>query len=183
MNILSAAVVRNTMAKIARIAGVYSERVQQVAVQCIGHAIAHGDVTLATELLSYVRKHDKHILVSFFEQNGPFRYQKDAEAFEKNKSWVGEFVPENIPHWEKAKKVVAPKSIFDVEEAFARFLTTTLGQIKKAQSTKHAELLSYLKDAQARYAVATFAETEAKRKAIDEPAPSITDDQGNLVPA
>lgn len=140
----------------------YVQSVQDCAVQVIGHAIKHGDVTLATDLVGAARKHDAHILVAFLEQNGPFRYQKATKAFEKNKAWVGEFNPETLLHWETGKPVAEPKSLFDVDEAFDRFLKTCHGQLKSAKSTKNAALLVVLEDAQAKYNAARNADLAAQ---------------------
>ena len=162
----------------------YVQSVQDCAVQVIGHAIKHGDVTLATDLVDAARKHDAHILVAFFEANGPFRYQKASKSFEKNKAWVGVFNPETLPHWETGKPVAEPKSMFDVDEAFDRFLKTCHAQLKSAKATKNADLLVILEDAQAKYNAAcnsalaaqimakavTAVEEEAEAAATTEPA-------------
>lgn len=146
----TAALVKQAIAHVSRTAGVYSMRVQEAAVHCIGHAIAHGDVTLATDLVNAVRKHDKAIIVAFFEQNGPFAWDKQL-GFRKNKDWQGSFTPESIPNWENAKKPIEPKSMYDVDEALDRFLKTVQAQIAKAQTVKNRELLAFVEEAQASY--------------------------------
>lgn len=148
---VAAAEVLKFIASVSRTAGAYSKAVQVAAIHCIAHAIEHGDVTLATRLVAAVRKHDKALIVAFFEQNGPFAYQKDDSSFLKNKNWKGEFKGEETPHWESAKKPVEPKSMFDVDEALDKFLKSCHAQLKKAKSTKNAELLTLVEVVQAQY--------------------------------
>jgi hypothetical protein len=153
---------------VAKAAGSYSKAVQNAAVQCIAHAIKHGDVTLATKMLPYVRKHDKHILVAFFEMNGPFSYQKADDTFLKNRNWTGVFKGEDTPHWENAKKVTPPKSIFDVREALDRFIKTATAQANKAQKTMNRELIERVEDLLLEHAIEQYQERKAQADAMAE---------------
>lgn len=166
--LLKSAEVRKLFDGVSLASATYSKAVQDVAVQCIGHAVKHGDVTLGTDLVNRVRSHDKHIIVTYLELNGPFKWDQKL-GFRKNKDWVGKFEPEKLSHWEKAKKPAEPKSVFDVDDAFDRFIKATRATMQKALSVKNAALLEELENAQAIYNGRIAAEAVAKAAAMQEP--------------
>lgn len=159
--LLAAAAVTELVNAVARMGAEYAQSVQDAAVQCIAHAVEHGNVTLATQLVASVRPHHAACLVTFFEENGPFKYQKQAKAFEKNKFWTGKFDPTKIGFWEKATAPAKVISVYDVDEAFDAFLKVAHKKMEKAGSVKNRDLLERLESAQALFN-AQIAASQAK---------------------
>jgi hypothetical protein len=175
-NLKSAAELMLSIAGVRVASAAYVGTVQECVVHVIGHAIQHGDVTAATELVNAVRKHDAPIVVSFFEKHGPFRWQKADKAFEKNKAWKGEFNPEALPSWETGKPIPQIKSVFDADEAFDRFIKSARATASKAKSVKNLGLFDMLEETQALFNrlndkqenEALIARMKARVDAIDE---------------
>jgi hypothetical protein len=142
--------------------------IQVAAVQVIGHAVKHGDITLAQSLCENVPKHHKAVLVAFLEKFGPFKFDADKKAlvFYRDNSELklasinvpgGELTQEyvdKLPKWESAKKPQEVKSMYDVEAEASRFLERMRKQTSSGVEVKHRKLLDVLMVAYNRYVAA-----------------------------
>lgn len=147
--------------------------IQTAAVQVIGHAVQHGDVTLANALLDATPKHQRAALVAFLEMYGPFAYMKQDKnlAFYRENvkltagttagklgdgsiSITQEYV-DALPRWESLVKPAEPRSVYDVQEEADRFITRMrkLASVS-TNSMKHRKLLDDLTAAYNKYVAA-----------------------------
>lgn len=137
---------------IGKAAKALTGKVQETAVACAIHAIRHGDVTLADQLVEALGKGLRRAsLRAWFERNGPFVLPKGKTAFafdsERAKTLrkeTDEDLTERLMAlpWEEAKPEEPIVSVLDVEEAFDKFLKRLERQVKEADLTvKNIELL------------------------------------------
>ncbi|MEM5400841.1 hypothetical protein [Paraburkholderia unamae] len=140
-------------------AGATHQAIQRAAVQCIGHAIAHGDIRPANDLLNGLGKSvRKQGLVVFFETHGPFAfstadkalvYFKREVGFDGNKlmaiDWASSVPPEVI------------KSSIDVADELEKLLKRVSSAADKAAKAgvefdvKGSDLATTLGDLLAKY--------------------------------
>lgn len=136
--------------------------VQTAAVQVIGHAVKHGDITLAQSLVDNVTKHHKAALVAFMETYGPFKYEGEGKnkklAFYRdnaNLKAAGIKVPDGdltqdyvdaLPRWETGKAPVEPQSIYDMHEEVSKFLDRMIkASAKPGVKVQHADILAKMR--------------------------------------
>lgn len=129
--------------------------IQDVAVDCAIHAVEHGDVTLADQLVDALTKAMRRAsLRAWFEKNTPMYLPKGKDKFafdaERAKAMreVGEAALREqlaaLP-WEEAKPEEPVVSVFDVEAAFDKFMKRVESQVKDANITvKNRALLEQL---------------------------------------
>ena len=87
----NASEIKVAISEIAQSSVALRDKIQSVAVAVIGHAMAHGDVTLGTELVVAAGKNsDRQALVRYLEDFGPFKWDKNAEGFKLNKKFRAE---------------------------------------------------------------------------------------------
>jgi len=106
--------------------------IQTLAIECVMHAIQHGNVTPATQLIEACGKGiRRQSLVAWFERNGPFKWDATKMAFSLDSARAKKMreVPEADMRetladkkWEEAKPEGKLDSIFDVEAQFDAFL-------------------------------------------------------------
>jgi hypothetical protein len=149
-SIMDKALILKSIGSIGKAAKKLTTQVQETAVACAQHAIAHGDVTLADQLVEALGKGMRRAsLRAWFERNTPMYIPqgKQTFAFDKERAKEMRKVSEAdmteslmaLP-WEEAKPEAPVTSVLNVE------------QVKEADITvKNAELLRVLHDAAARY--------------------------------
>lgn len=146
--------------------------VQAAAVGCVEHAHKHGDVTLADKLVEALGKGMRRAsLRAWFETNGPMFIPKgkDTFAFDSSRKveWNSDIADSlaSIP-WEEAKPEPKVESIFDVSDAFDRFMKRVESMAKdEAVSIRNRELLETLRNAGI-----TYHNKQAMMQRIDTPA-------------
>lgn len=137
-------------------------QVQDTAVACAIHAVKHGDVTLADQLVDALGKGMRRAsLRAWFERQGPFvlpkgkdKFAFDAERAKALRALNDEELTEtlNTLKWEEAKAEEPVVSVIDVEEAFDRFMKRISKQVSEADVTvKNRELLDQLNMAVSAY--------------------------------
>lgn len=136
--------------------------VQKTAVQCAIHAVRHGDVTLADELVEAIGKGLRRAsLRAWFETQTCMYIPKSKDKFaydsERAKALRAQTDVELTKlfmavAWEEAKPEEKVVSVIDVAESFDKFMARLDKMVKEAGvEVKHAELLSQLKTLSASY--------------------------------
>jgi len=133
-------------------------QIQETAVACAIHAVRHGDITLADQLVDALGKGLRRAsLRAWFERQGPFKVQKGKDTFafvsdkaaelrKLNDEELAEVL--NALNWEEAKAEEPVVSVIDIEEAFDKFMNRVMKQVKEAQVEVHnADLLQALNQA------------------------------------
>lgn len=147
---------------IAKAAKSLTGKIQETAVACVIHAVRHGDVTLADQLVEALGKGMRRAsLRAWFERNGPIvlprgkdKFAFDGERAKAMRKESDEELTERLMAlpWEEAKPEEPVVSVFDVEEAFDKFLKRLEKQVKEVDLTvKNRELLELVGQQVARY--------------------------------
>lgn len=156
------ALILKSIGTIGKAAKKLTTQVQETAVACAQHAIAHGDVTLADQLVEALGKGMRRAsLRAWFERNTPMYIPqgKQVFAFDKERAKEMRKVSEadmaeslmSLP-WEEAKPEAPVVSVLNIEEAFDKFMNRLAKQVKEADITvKNAELLTVLNRAAAKW--------------------------------
>lgn len=125
--------------------------IQATAVGCIEHAVKHGDVTLADQLIDALGKGmRKASLRAWFETNGPMFIAKGKDKFSFDKDrrgqWDGFREAELLAKpWEEAKPEEKVVSVFDVSEAFDKFMKRVESMAKDGEvQVRNRELMDML---------------------------------------
>lgn len=140
--------------KIGKAAAKLTRDVQAVAVECAIHAVEHGNVTPANELVASLGKGLRRAsLRAWFETNTPMFIPKGKDAFGFDAQRAKE-MKKDIPAlrelllalpWEEAKPEEKTVSVFDVSEAFDKFMKRVESMAKDANVTvRNRELLDLL---------------------------------------
>ena len=119
--------------------------IQETAVDCALHAVQHGDVTLADQLVDALGKGLRRAsLRAWFERNACMYLPKgkDKFAYDGERAKTMRAIPEAelreslmaMP-WEEAKAEEPIVSVFDVSEAFDKFLKRIEKQVSEADIT------------------------------------------------
>ena len=117
-----------TIGSIGKAATKLTKDIQLCAVGCVEHAVKHGDVTLADQLVDALGKGlRKASLRAWFETNGPMFIAKGKTTFSFDKDrrgqWDGFREAELLAKpWEEAKPEPEVVSVFDVSEACDKFM-------------------------------------------------------------
>jgi hypothetical protein len=125
--------------------------IQLTAVGCIEHAVKHGDITLCDQLVDALGKAMRRAsLRAWFENNGPMYLPKGKDKFAFDADRRGEWSQDReeallaLP-WEEAKPEEPIVSVFDVSEAFDRFMKRVEAQVKDVNITvRNRELMELL---------------------------------------
>lgn len=143
---------------IGKAAKALTANIQLTAVGCIEHAVKHGDITLADQLVDALGKGMRRAsLRAWFETNGPMYLPKGKDKFAFDKERRGEWSKEReealmATPWEEAKPEEAVVSVFDVSEAFDRFMKRIESTVKDANITvRNRELMELLSQQAAIY--------------------------------
>lgn len=136
---------------IGKAAKALTANIQLTAVGCIEHAVKHGDITLCDQLVEALGKGMRRAsLRAWFETNGPMYLPKGKDKFafdaERRGTWSQEREDTLMATaWEEAKPEEAVVSVFDVSEAFDRFMKRIEAQVKDANITvRNRELMELL---------------------------------------
>ena len=143
---------------IGRASAKLTKDIQTTAVGCIEHAVKHGDVTLADQLVDALGKGmRKASLRAWFETNGPMFIAKGKTTFSFDKvrrgEWNGFREAELLAKpWEEAKPEPEVVSVFDVSEAFDKFMKRIESVAKDGEvQVRNRELMDMLLQASANY--------------------------------
>lgn len=146
--------------------------IQITAVGCAEHAVKHGDVTLADQLVDALGKGlRKASLRAWFEKNAPMFIAKGKDKFSFDPTRKGEWNQDRedtllATPWEEAKPEEKIVSIFDVSESFDKFMKRVESMSKDAQVTlRNREMIDFLV-----HASATYHDAIANKARIDTPA-------------
>lgn len=129
--------------------------VQAVAVACALHAVAHGDVTLADQLVDALGKGLRRAsLRAWFEKQAPMYLPKGKDKFafdalraEDMRKLTAQELEEQIGSlaWEDAKPEAPVVSVFDVADAVDKFMKRMESMVKDANITvRNKDLLETL---------------------------------------
>lgn len=147
-----------TIGSIGKAATKLTKDIQTCAVGCVEHAVKHGDVTLADQLVDALGKGmRKASLRAWFETNGPMFIAKGKDKFSFDKDrrgqWDGFREAELLAKpWEEAKPEEKVVSVFDVSEAFDKFMKRVESMAKDSEVTvRNRELMDLLTQASATY--------------------------------
>ena len=162
MQVLSKADILKNIGVIGRASKKLTDQVQDTAISCAVHAVRHGDVTLADQLVDALGKGLRRAsLRAWFERQGPFKVQKGKDVFSFNgdkaktlRDLNDEELVEvlNALRWEEAKAEEPVVSVIDVEESFDKFMNRLMKQVKEADcEVKNAELLQALNQAASKW--------------------------------
>lgn len=150
--------IKQLMAAISRIgkaAAKLTKDVQTVAVECALHAVDHGNVTPANELVESLGKGMRRAsLRAWFETNTPMFIPKGKDKFGFDGQRAKDMRAEDraalrerlmaLP-WEDAKPEEKVVSVFDVSDAFDKFIKRVESMVKDANvSVRNKELLDLL---------------------------------------
>lgn len=147
--------------RIGKAAAKLTKDVQAVAVECAIHAVEHGNVTPANELVASLGKGLRRAsLRAWFETNTPMFIPKGKDTFGFDSQRAKE-MKKDIPAlrerltalpWEEAKPEEKTVSVFDVSDAFDKFIKRVEGMVKDANvSVRNKELLELLNQQAAIY--------------------------------
>lgn len=146
--------------------------VQACAVQCAVHAVRHGDVTLADELVDALGKGmRKASLRAWFETQTPMfiakgkdKFNLDTERAKTMRTNDDEALIKlfNAVAWEEAKPEEKVVSVIDIAESFDKFMARIDKMSKEAGVTvKHRDMLDALRGLSAEYHSKIAAEAPA----------------------
>lgn len=141
---------------IAKAAQKVTDAVQETAVQCVIHAVRHGDVTLADRLIGAIGKGmRKNSLRAWFELNGPMYLPRGKTELAFDSARAKKMAEQSdaeltealmVIKWEEAKPEEKVQSVLDVGEAFDKFIKRLEKQAAEAEvEVRHADLLEKLK--------------------------------------
>ena len=157
---------------IGRASAKLTKDIQATAVGCVEHAVKHGDVTLADQLVDALGKGlRKASLRAWFEKNAPMFIAKGKDKFSFDPTRKGEWNQDRedtllATPWEEAKPEEKIVSIFDVSESFDKFMKRVESMSKDAQVTlRNREMIDFLV-----HASATYHDAIANKARIDTPA-------------
>lgn len=173
---------------IGRAATKLSDSIHEVACNVIGHAVDHGDVTLATSLIGALGTGVRNqALVTYLEKVGPFRYTKDkdtgAHKFSLNKDKRAEMAQEHsgsawvdllmvdVKWCDYVKESV--KSIYDVEALVFGILKSAQSKVDKGETVKNAALISLLSETIKSYKAVNTPLVGEIGTAVTPPAPEL----------
>jgi len=129
-----------TIGAIGRTAAKLTKDVQACAVECVVHAVLHGDVTLADQLVDALGKQGrKASLRAWFERNGCMFIAKGAKTFSYDKYHkLGKTDTPELREvlmaqpWEDAVPEAAPVSVLEIGAKFDKFLDSLTKQANEA---------------------------------------------------
>jgi len=145
--------VLKNIGSIGRASAKLTKDIQATAVGCVEHAVKHGDVTLADQLVDALGKGlRKASLRAWFEKNAPMFIAKGKDKFSFDPTRKGVWDAEreaSLLALPSEEKVV---SIFDVSESFDKFMKRVESMSKDAQVTlRNREMIDFLVHASATY--------------------------------
>lgn len=150
--------VLKNIGSIGRASAKLTKDIQATAVGCVEHAVNHGDVTLADQLVDALGKGlRKASLRAWFEKNAPMFIAKGKDKFSFDSTRKGVWDAEReasllaLP-WEEAKPEEKVVSVFDVSESFDKFMKRIESMTKDSEMTiRNRQLIDFLASASAEY--------------------------------
>jgi hypothetical protein len=152
---LEAKVIRSRITQVGTLAASVQQEIHVLACSIVGHALQHGDVTLADALLQGVGKGVRHqALVAWFETFGPFRFNTKDGVFGLNKKSREEINSQHAPNayveqletgttwFDYTRETV--KSTYDVEKMVQGILNTANAKTKKGETVLGMNLMADL---------------------------------------
>lgn len=164
--------VLKNIGSIGRASAKLTKDIQATAVGCVEHAVKHGDVTLADQLVDALGKGlRKASLRAWFEKNAPMFIAKGKDKFSFDPTRKGTWDQDRedtllATPWEEAKPEEKIVSIFDVSESFDKFMKRVESMSKDSEVTmRNREMIDFLV-----HASATYHDAIARNARIDTPA-------------
>lgn len=160
-----------------------SHLIQLACIQVIGHAYAHGDVTLATKLVEAVGAHSRAAVAAFLEAHGPLAWSRQEKRFlhfkRKGITFDQAYI-DALPNWESAKRPPEVKSIYDMDVEAEKFLSR-MAKLAASDSVtiKDKPLLDVLLDARNQY----IAKKYLSKGSNTAPEVSVEKSERELIPA
>jgi len=164
--------VLKNIGSIGRASAKLTKDIQATAVGCVEHAVKHGDVTLADQLVDALGKGlRKASLRAWFEKNAPMFIAKGKDKFSFDPTRKGTWDQDRedtllATPWEEAKPEEKIVSVFDVSESFDKFMKRVESMSKDAEITlRNREMIDFLV-----HASATYHDAIASKARINTPA-------------
>lgn len=134
------------------------ESIHAAAIQCIGYASIHGDIMHGVRLLENIPKQQRQALVTFFERNGNFAWDKTAKSLVFKRTFAAESFTDELvvtltkgKSWDDYSKTPEIKSDYDVEAQFDKFIKSYENAVKAGKTIEHRELVDFVLEAKAAY--------------------------------
>lgn len=151
------------ISSIGKMAVKLRDKIHVVACSVVGHALEHGDVTLADRLLVALGNGTRRqALVTWLETFGPFRLTKDKDtgvhvfglSKSKRQELLESFAPNvyvemleqggpDFPAWDEYTKERIT-SVYDVVKHLTGIVNTAQAKQKKGEQVKNADLLGQI---------------------------------------
>jgi len=135
--------------------------IQNAAVQCIAQSIVHRNADPAIRLVNAMNKSlRKDSLVAYLETFGNLAYSKvdktmkfyEVKVKGSPLEWTEDYANKVCElMWDEAKAAPEPVSIYDVDEAFRKFLKHATTMVSKVPDVRNKELLAILSAAEAKW--------------------------------
>jgi hypothetical protein len=132
--------------------------VQEVAIQCIGYSVIHGDIMHGVRLLNGVSKHQKGALVAFFEKEGNFAWDKAGKTFVFKPTFTAESFDQSRADalskgkvWEKYSKPATIVSTYDVQDQVRKLLRSYEIAVEAGKVIENAELIDMVSEVNAKF--------------------------------
>lgn len=159
---MSKEIILKKIGAIGKAAAKLTRDVQACATDCAWHAVEHGDVTLADQLIDALGKQGrKASLRAWFEKHTPMYLPKGKDKFAFDKERAKKFKAEGEEAyrasladkpWEDAKPEAPVVSVFDVSDAADKFMKRIESMAKDATITlRNRELMELLGETIAHY--------------------------------
>lgn len=172
---MSKEIILKKIGAIGKAAAKLTRDVQSCATDCAWHAVEHGDVTLADQLIDALGKQGrKASLRAWFEKHTPMYLPKGKDKFAFDKERAKSFRNQGEEAyratladkpWEDAKPEAPVVSVFDVSDAADKFMKRVESMAKDATITlRNRELMEMLGQTIAQY----HAEQALKARVADQ---------------
>lgn len=139
---MSAAQVRERIAEVAAHESISKTMISQISLECLAHAIQHGDITVTTDLIQGLTPANRTAVVMLFKETTAFGYNVKEKAFGKKNKLTAEeqtakdaaletFLTKyqgNIWAWYEKTKEDKIVSLKFNEKAFVKSLTAYLAE-------------------------------------------------------
>jgi hypothetical protein len=148
--------------RIGKAIATLTKDVQETAVEIVFHALDHGDVTLADELISALGKvARRQSLLAWFEKNGPFVFQRMGKKFALDKERAKAMRKDDVDElraslmallWQDALPEPELVSTLDCSDAVDKFLKRLHKQVQEGtMEIRNRDLLDRLEQVTAEW--------------------------------
>lgn len=178
MAILKSSEITKRLASIKRTSGKLQDDIHHVACHIVGHALEHGDVTLADKLLDAMGAGARgQAMIAYLETFGPFRFETKSGVFALNRQKKADMLAEHSANawvdnllagvkwydYTKERK----QSIYDVEKMVVGIINAASSKVNKGEVVANAELLRDLQLIVAKYRVSKLTDDERPSKVVE----------------